>query len=98
MGSTAILVEFVSEADAQRLTAQIPPPQPSAMPPMNASPWSQAPPTPFQSVRGGDPWGNTMLAQSSSRYGSTGENPWGLWDRPDHSSNPLSNILGGESM
>ncbi|CAG5114535.1 unnamed protein product [Candidula unifasciata] len=102
MGTSIITAEFIAETDAQRFTAQIPPPQPTAFPPMNTSPWSQAPPaTPFQNagMRGGDPWSsNSMLSQPSSKFASAGENLWGLWDRSDHNFNPLSNILGGESM
>ncbi|BFZ18137.1 hypothetical protein BsWGS_21176 [Bradybaena similaris] len=101
MGTSIMTAEFIGEADAQRFTAQMPPPQPTGLPPMNTSPWSQAPPsTPFQNagIRGGDPWSNSMLSQPSSKFASAGENLWGLWDRSDHNLNPLSNILGGESM
>ncbi|CAG5118637.1 unnamed protein product [Candidula unifasciata] len=104
MGSTVITAEFISEADAQRVAAQIPPPPPppqaSSIPPVNNSLWSQAPPsTPFQNagMRSGDPW-STSTSHHSSKYGSGGDNYWGLWDRPEHNPNPLSNILGGESM
>ncbi|XP_005093845.1 trinucleotide repeat-containing gene 6B protein isoform X2 [Aplysia californica] len=109
VGNTIIGAELISENEAQRAVSQIPPPQPSpAMPHINASQWSHAPPT-FQSggARGGDPWGNGMHGhQHMSKFGSVGGDPWGgsgLWSdmnsMADHNSNQLlSNILGGESM
>ncbi|KAH9519740.1 hypothetical protein Btru_070793 [Bulinus truncatus] len=96
MGSSIITADFISEADAQRYVSQIPHPQPNVLPPMNTSPWSQAPPSaPFQR---GDPWGNSMhAAQPLSKY--NGVEPWNMWDISDHNSNPiLNNILGSESM
>ncbi|GFO04335.1 trinucleotide repeat-containing gene 6c protein [Plakobranchus ocellatus] len=98
MGNAIISAEFIGENDAQRLTAQIPPPQPGVAPPMNTSPWSQAPPSaPFQTTgsRMTDPWGNSVFsAQPFSKISSGGSD---LWDMTDHNSN-LNNILGGETM
>ncbi|KAK3767989.1 hypothetical protein RRG08_016885 [Elysia crispata] len=98
MGNAIIAAEVIGEADAQRLTAQIPPPQPPVAPPMNASPWSQAPPSAPFSTGGGrmaDPWANSVFgAQPFSKFGTGGSD---LWDMTDHNSN-LNNILGGETM
>ncbi|KAI8796443.1 trinucleotide repeat-containing 6C protein-like isoform X1 [Biomphalaria glabrata] len=97
MGSSTIMAELISDAEAQRYVAQIPHPQANVLPPMNTSPWSQAPPSaPYQR---GDPWGNSMpTSQPLSKY-STGGEHWNLWDISDHNSNPiLNNILGSESM
>lgn len=92
MGSSVITVEFISETEAQRFVAPL---QPSTLP------WSQAPPSasfPNPGIRG-DPWSSPLSGnQPNSKFSSGGENLWGLWDRPDHNSNPLSSILGGESM
>ena len=98
MGNAIISADFIGEAEAQRLTAQIPPPQPILAPPMNTSPWSQAPPSAPFATSGGrmtDPWGNSVFgAQSYSKFGSGGSD---LWDMADHNSN-LNNILGGETI
>ncbi|CAL1529889.1 unnamed protein product [Lymnaea stagnalis] len=98
LGSAIINAEFIGENDAQRLASQFPPPQPSVLPPMNTSPWSQAPPSAlYQNSGRGDPWGNSM--QSGQPMKQFGSEAWNLWDMNDHNSNPLlNNILGGESM
>ncbi|GFR99788.1 trinucleotide repeat-containing gene 6C protein [Elysia marginata] len=91
---SSISAEIIGEADAQRLTAQIPPPQPTAAPPMNSSPWSQAPPAaPFPTGGGrmADPWANSVFGTQSFSRGND------FWEMSDHNSN-LNNILGGETM
>lgn len=91
MGSSIIVAEFVNELEAQRLIAQMPPPppQPSAMAQMNASHWSQAPPTAFQqgTSRSGQIWSQGSNAWTGSAF-------WDVSSMGDHNSNPiLSNIL-----
>jgi len=113
IGNTVIGAELIGENEAQRAVSQIPPPQPnSAMPPMNASQWSHAPPS-FQNSgvnRGGDPWGNPSMQsghqqQMPNKFGSVGGDPWsgssgGLWgdmnSMGDHNSNQLLNNILGE--
>ncbi|XP_059163876.1 trinucleotide repeat-containing gene 6C protein-like isoform X2 [Physella acuta] len=97
MGTSVITAEFMGEAEAQRIAAQMQPPQQSAIQAINQSPWSQAPPS-GHFTGGRDPWGSSMPS-SQPKYSSGGMDPWNLWDVSDHNSNPLlNNILGGESM